>query len=1108
MKYRFAFDLGTNSIGWCVLQLTDNLEVCGLENMGVRIFSDGRDSNHEPLAVARRTARGIRRNIARRRQRRRKLFRLLQKNGLYPLTREEAQALKSEDPYTMRVRALDEKLEPYQLGRALFHLGVRRGFKSNRKDNPDESAAQAREATAAKTAQDKMKQGQKCQHLEQTLIETNSRTLGEFLFKQRQQGHKIRFTADETVYYPLRSMYEAEFEAIRRTQQQYYPAVDWDAIHHAIFFQRPLRAQERGRCQFMTDKPRTFKAMPSAQKYRILQEVYNLAGYDEMNHKVILSNEQQDLIINELDQKKELSFNSIRKLLHEQNMRFNLETQARDRLNGNTTACTMRKPAYFGSHWDKMTLREQDRIVELLITANEDSEIQPELERYPLTDEQKKAILRIVFPSGTTSLCKELTQQLVSLMKETRVQFDQALEKLGYHHYDNSVEQYDILPYYGKVLTGSTTGADPSADEKQPERKYGRISNPTVHIALNQTRTIVNALIRKYGKPEQIVLELSRDLKASREQKEAIETKQAANAKRNKTLNQKIIEHNPHIQFPGRMERLKYRLWEELGTDSLSRRCLYCGQTISGTDLFTSDIEIEHILPFSRTLLNAESNLTLAHRRCNAYKAERSPFEAFGSSPAGYNWADIMERVRSLSNKTKQGRFAENAMDSFVKENAFIDRQLTDNQYIARIALRYLQAVCNNVWPVNGAMTKLLRDRWEIDPILHRRIEEKDIVTYGLKNDAVSEYRKNRYDHRHHALDAMVIGLCDRSLVQALARANSHRTKEKLEVPLFPFIREDVIDRVKQIVPSFKPDHGMQGKLSKETLLACIRQENTVDIKELKPEDIPLIKTDRVRKEIQSLYEQTGDIKKVRKRLADIYPQVKIFRRIYASRTPLRSFKSEADISTIIDIPLRNQLRAFIASHPDEKFEKALHTFTETTGIKRVRCATFVQTPIIIEPDPANPLAATRYLNPEDYLAVIIWEIPPQKAGKPPKYEGQFLRRTNVNAKGELLLKKPHAAAKQICRLYKNDYIEFSQDGIWKKACVAGYSATQNKLDIRPVCAANDTASWVIATTAHMQEPGWKPQSGHYYVSINKMFGELAARKITVSPIGQVFRKS
>ena len=106
------------------------------------------------------------------------------------------------------------------------------------------------------------------------------------------------------------------------------------------------------------------------------------------------------------------------------------------------------------------------------------------------------------------------------------------------------------------------------------------------------------------------------------------------------------------------------------------------------------------------------------------------------------------------------------------------------------------------------------------------------------------------------------------------------------------------------------------------------------------------------------------------------------------------------------------------------------------------------------------------------------------------------------------MLEKPHAAAKQICRLYKNDYIEFSQDGIWKKACVAGYSATQNKLDIRPVCAAKDTASWVIATTAHMQEPGWKPQSGQYFVSINVLFGEQAARKITVSPIGQVFRKS
>ena len=135
MKYRLGLDLGTNSIGWAVLPLNGEGTVTGVADFNSRIFSDGREpKSGEPLALQRRLARGIRRNLRRRKQRRRALFHLLQEQGLYPKARDAAAALKSLDPYPLRVKALDEKLEPHELGRALFHLGVRRGFKSNRKD--------------------------------------------------------------------------------------------------------------------------------------------------------------------------------------------------------------------------------------------------------------------------------------------------------------------------------------------------------------------------------------------------------------------------------------------------------------------------------------------------------------------------------------------------------------------------------------------------------------------------------------------------------------------------------------------------------------------------------------------------------------------------------------------------------------------------------------------------------------------------------------------------------------------------------------------------------------------------------------------------------------
>ena len=100
MKYRLGLDLGTNSIGWAVYSLDGGNEPCDLVDMGVRIFSDGRDpKTKEPLAVARRTARGQRKLIYRRKLRRRAMFRLLQAQGLFPAGKEEAQKLKLLNPY-------------------------------------------------------------------------------------------------------------------------------------------------------------------------------------------------------------------------------------------------------------------------------------------------------------------------------------------------------------------------------------------------------------------------------------------------------------------------------------------------------------------------------------------------------------------------------------------------------------------------------------------------------------------------------------------------------------------------------------------------------------------------------------------------------------------------------------------------------------------------------------------------------------------------------------------------------------------------------------------------------------------------------------------------
>ena len=396
-------------------------------------------------------------------------------------------------------------------------------------------------------------------------------------------------------------------------------------------------------------------------------------------------------------------------------------------------------------------------------------------------------------------------------------------------------------------------------------------------------------------------------------------------------------------------------------------------------------------------------------------------------------------------------------MESFEKDSSFITRQLSDNQYIAKAALRYLKCLVDNpadVWATNGSMTKILRDKWEMDSILCRKFTEKEVVALGLKSEQIGNYKKNRYDHRHHAVDAVVIGLTDRSLVQKLATKNSHKSN-RIEIPEFPILRADLIEKVKKIVVSFKPDHGAEGKLSKETLLGKINVH--------------------------------GEDK-------------------YVCRQSLISL-SEKNLNDIVDDKIRKDVLEYISKHKGEKIDSILADFSKKTGIKKVRCINRVQTLIEI-----NSNGISRYLAPEDYFAAIIWEIPGEKK----TYKAQYIRRNEVqkNKNGQNVVKqdilekgKPHPAAKQICMLHKDDYLEFTDKGKLYLCRIAGFSATQNKLDIRPVNSVSNSGDWIYSTNETMLTGYWKPIFGQNYISINVLFSQLQAEPVTVSPIGKVHRK-
>ena len=1098
MKYRLGLDMGTNSIGFSVIELSKENNPIELVDMGVRIFRDGRNpKDKQPLAVARREARGLRRQRDRRIQRKQQIMKALISNGLFPDTEEGRQSLKLMDPFVLRKEALDRELSDFELGRALFHLGSRRGFKSNRITDEYEA-----KETSEKS---KLTQADKISNLTKEMNEVGARTIGEYLYLRICNGCGARFRGGDFNCYPSREHYVEEFNLIRMAQEKYHPGVDWDSIYQSVFFQRPLRKQERGKCRFYTDKERAYAALPSAQQFRILSEINNLKFADVDGNVLNLSNEEKDKLFSVLDNCKTMSFPKVRRVLGlPASCKFNLEDERRDNLKGNETSFAMRKPEFFGELWDSISLENQDYIVDYLLEAETDEEVLELLDQYgSLKMEQKDSILKVKFGRKVGSLSAEFMRDCLAIMRKEHIRYDEAVAKMDFHHsYNPITELQNSLPYYGKILTQTVMGAHPEAGEDNPEFKYGKIANPTVHIALNQLRKVVNSLIEHYGKPEQIVVELSRDISDSAEERSRKNSEQAKREKENIRIKEQIKELN--IPNPTAWDVKKYKLWEELGKDSNVRRCPYCGKPIPASKLFTKEIEIEHILPYSRTMLDSMSNLTVAHSSCNLAKSNLTPYEAFSSSPDGFEWQEIMARVQNLP-ANKRSLFSKDAIRKFDEGEGFLVRQLNDNRYLSKAARDYLSCICpaNQIWGIPGFNTAFLRARWGLNRLLNKNGDP---------------YVKNRTDHRHHSLDAVVIGLTDRGIIKEMAELNrTYNSVDRMNVPEFPFDLERVKTLLRKMVISYKPEHGYQGRIYKETAVGLKYVKNRIKIQELTEKQVrenllvskslndKLLEDMGKGKSFRAL--KNALIEKAKEAQKAENPVIDVFEKIWITRVPLvdltdKDINSKRVFSRKIAQYLIDNTQDVIS---DKKALKTrLQELSEKAGIKRVRYIPNNQEFARINS------VQNKWYEKDGVCFASIWEI--LQKGKQSIYQGQFISYQEAYNHETGKLKeypKPHPAARKILTLYKDDVIRlYPNDGSnpYYAVC-SGFSTTQNKVDLQPVQSAESIEKWIERTSPDViddYERWFNRPAGHNFFSINSLFHNNRIAVVKVSPDGRI----
>ncbi len=812
LDYTLGLDLGAASVGWAVVkepttdQDTDSVLHLGVHRFEAGVAEPGKMGygGEESSAKPRRDARQMRRQLWRRKRRRKLLLTRLQQHDLLPaaeldspetiheylrnldqsiLNRRYPNAMHEQQlklPYLLRAKAVGERIDLDELGRVLYHLAHRRGFLSNRKTEKDED----KNETQFK---------QDMAELSQFVKQHDPPYLGAYLASLNPDEQRLRGKRTS------RLMYLDEFEAIWSEQTKHHPQLADPSVHRsiqrAIFYQRPLRSQRhlRGKCT-LTGKTRAPIALRNVQKFRAIQKLNDLQIIFADGTKRKLDDQERAKVLHLQLTQGDVTFNALKskKVLNlPKDVTFNL-AEIEEKLIGHRTDARLRK--VLGERFEALTECQRDAMVTDLRSFRDVGPLARRLEKaYGLPHEVAQSLSGIKLEKDRAAHSSQAINKLLPIM-EQGVQYATARKQCYPEALEGNSQAYETLPCVQEWL-------------KHHERAAA-IRNPAVMRGMTEVRKVVNAIIRRYGKPRTIRIELARELKNSRKMRGEI-SRQNTERRGQREKAAALLAGEFGIQHPSHHDIEKVLLhWECRGF------CPYTGKPIEMNDLFGSNpsFQVEHIWPLSASMDDSFMNKTLCHVDENARKGGRSPVECYDQQTLDL----IKDRIGRFNcdwkmREAKRRRFSEPVPEGFHS------RHLNDTRYLAREATSYLSCLFSTenadgpekmrVFVVTGGLTSMMRGLWGLNTLAG-----------GPSNE------KERIDHRHHAIDALVVALTKQShtqkLMSAAARAERrHLLRNFLDVahPWADFY-EQAKAAVDKIVVSYRPDRKLRGKLHQDTL--------------------------------------------------------------------------------------------------------------------------------------------------------------------------------------------------------------------------------------------------------------------------------------------------
>lgn len=772
----FGLDIGIASVGWAVLDRER------IVDLGVRAFNKAETADRgESLNLVRRTAKLTRRRIHRKAHRLEKLGNLLHQQQLIPAADFfKNQPHFNDSPWQLRVEGLDRRLQAIEWARVIYHICKHRGF------HWVSRADRIKEGSDASSEGGKVKQG--LAENSRLMEEKEYRTVAEMVLKE--YPHAQRNKRGDYSKALSRISLSEELNLLFERQAQLRNPNATETLKHAIlgsgdqksgllWEQRPPLSGENllkmvGRCTFEKEEYRAPKESFSAERHAWLTQLNNIRILIDGAVRPLNSAERAFALPLPYQRKGNFTYKNLRTALVKEGLLeddFNFtcfsyapgkdgkvkdpEAAVLIKLPGWQTLRKTLEDAGLQQYWKEITQQALeagvstllDQIAWVLTVYKEDEEAQQALEKLGLPQQREMidALLNIRFDQFSNLSLKALSGILPEMEKGLR--YDQACAEAGYHHSLQPQERAHYLPPL-------YSGRDPEKNTMVWNEELDLPRNPVVLRAINQSRKVINALVREYGSPYAVHIEMARDLSRPLKERKQIEKAQGEYRKRNEQNREEFESQFGYA--PSGRELEKFQLYrEQHGKCAYSLKPLDLDRVIHGEKY----VEVDHVLPYSRSYDNSKNNKVLVLTVENQHKGNRTPYEYLSGAEESERWL----RFRGYVEGNKSWRQAKRnrlLRKQFGGEEArgFRERNLNDTRYICRFFKNYVEHYLQladgsenrRCVVLSGQLTAFLRARWGL-----------------LKVRGESD--------RHHALDAVVTAACSHGMVKRLADYSRRR---------------------------------------------------------------------------------------------------------------------------------------------------------------------------------------------------------------------------------------------------------------------------------------------------------------------------------------------